>query len=152
MNTYAKQEQLIFWNIFDEILIQNGEPFELLHEKSGEVTFWGVVNKKKSLIDLGLSVEFSVKKETLRVNIYMRNNIDLYEYLYERKDEIEQRLGFNVIWNDKCPHSNTRRIEYNISFVSGDRDGYINLIEEALPIIVSFKEVFTEYIENLVDF
>ena len=143
MNTYAKQEQLIFWNIFDEILIQNGEPFELLHEKSGEVTFWGVVNKKKSLIDLGLSVEFSVKKETLRVNIYMRNNIDLYEYLYERKDEIEQRLGFNVIWNDKCPHSNTRRIEYNISFVSGDRDGYI---------IVSFKEVFTEYIENLVDF
>ena len=152
MNTYAKQEQLIFWNIFDDILIQNGEPFELLHEKSGEVTFWGVVNKKKSLIDLGLSVDFSVQKETLRINIYMRNKIDLYEYLYERKDEIEQKLGFNVIWNDKCPHSNTRRIEYNISFVSGDRNGYMDLIEEALPIIASFKEVFTGYIENLVDF
>ena len=51
MRIDVKSEQRKFWEIFDEKLIENGEPFSILYEKGGEVTYWAVVNKKQSFVD-----------------------------------------------------------------------------------------------------
>ena len=48
--TNAQQEQTIFWSKFEDKLIENGEPFEIIHEKNGEVTFYGAVNKEKAWV------------------------------------------------------------------------------------------------------
>ena len=37
MKVDVKTEQRKFWKIFDEKLIENGEPFSILHEKSGKL-------------------------------------------------------------------------------------------------------------------
>ena len=44
----AETEQKKFWKIFDEKLIENGEPFSILHEKAGKVTHWAMINKNYS--------------------------------------------------------------------------------------------------------
>ena len=150
--TNAQYEQTKLWNIFDELLIQNGEPFEMLHEKGDEVTFWGVVNKKRSLVPLCLSLDFTIRKKNARINIYIQNDIPLYNYLYSHKEEIEAELGFKPIWNDKCTKSHTRRIEYNIPFTPYNSEEYERVAETALPIICAFKKVFEKYIPSLCDF
>ena len=142
MKANAKDEQKIFWSMYDEILIQNGEPFVLLHEKNGEVTFWGNVNKYRSLVDLSLSMDFLVSKKFLRINIYIRDDVRLYNYLYSKKDEINTMLGFEPLWNDNCCSDNTRRIEVRLPFIPEDYDDYDRLINASLPIIMQYKKVF----------
>ena len=72
MRIDVKTERKKFWKIFDEKLIENGEPFSILYEKGGEVTYWAVVNRKQSFVDNALSIEFLVREQKLRINIYVR--------------------------------------------------------------------------------
>ena len=152
MRINASEERRIFWGKYDEELIRNGEPFKLLHQKGSEVTFWANVNKKKSLVDLSLSADFLIQKEILRINIYIRKDINLYDYLFSKKDEIEKQLGFSPIWNDNCKSPDARRIEVVLGFQAGDREDYDRLIEVSLPIMYRFKQVFEKYIPGLFDF
>ncbi len=151
MAIVAKEEQRVFWEMFEEALMQNGEPFKILHDKKGEPTFWAVVNKRRILFDLGLSLDFTVRNKNLKIQVYIRNNIPLYNYLYSKKGEIEENLGFKPVWNDRCQKPDTRRIEYNIQFIPGNREDYERVIEEALPITEKFRKVFGKYIPNLFD-
>ena len=150
--TRAQYERQRFWKIFDELLIQNGEPFEVLHEKGGEVTHWCVVNKTRALVSLCVSLDFLVRDNKARINVYIQNDVPLYNYLYSHKDEIEEKLGFKPIWNDKCNKAHTRRIEYTIPITSNDSEEYERIAETALPILYKFKTVFERYIPNLCDY
>ena len=151
MRIVAKEEQKRFWEMFDEALIQNGEPFYALHEMGGKTTHWAVINKNHALVDMALSIDFLVQKKIVRINIYMRDDIPLYNYLYSKRGEIEAKLGFSPSWNDNCQKPNTRRIEYIIPFVPGNLEDYDRVLDIALPIVEKFRTVFGAYIPNLFD-
>ena len=151
--TNAQQEQTIFWSKFEDKLIENGEPFEIIHEKNGEVTFYGAVNKEKAWVSLGLIVEFLYSKKIVKINIYIQNDVRLFDYLYFKKDQIEEELGFKPQWilNGKKNH-NTRRIINEFPVNIGDEDDYDRVIDEVLPYIAQYKMVFEKYIPNLFDY
>jgi len=153
MITNAKAEQKYFWNLFEQYLTQNGNPFTILHEKTGEVTYWAVVNKKRIITDLALDLDFSLQKSIFRINIYIYQNVGLFNYLATRKEQIEKELGFSPIWSEGVrSKDSTRRIMVELPFSAYYRDDYHRLIEQALPIIYKFKQVFEKYIPDLFDF
>ena len=152
-NTRMKKEQQYFWDLFDNYLLEKGSPFSLLHEKTGEVTYWAVVNKKQIITNLALDLDFSLQKSFFRINIYIYQNNALFDYLETMKTEIENELGFAPIWSEGVRAKNsTRRIMLILPFVAYDRKDYERLIKKAFPIVSKFKSVFEKYIPNLFDF
>lgn len=151
--TNAQYEQTKFWNLFEEKLIENGNPFELNHEKGGEVTYWSAVNKKHSFVNLCLSIEFKYRAKKVRVGIYICDDLYLFDSLLTKRKIIETELGFAPEWVFKGKkNSNTRRVINEFPITLGDEQDYDRVIDEILPFVAQYKKVFEKYIPNLCDF
>lgn len=144
----AEKEQEIFWDCFDEKLAEKGYPFGILHKKAGKVTSWATVNKNKSFVNTCIAIDFSVRSKTLRLNIYIRNNLSLFSVLEENKAEINAMIGVPVAWVQGSKNPKTRRIKYDIALEIGNTDGYKNAIEQAIPIIEKFIVVCRKFAEH----
>ena len=148
MRIDVKTEQRKFWKIFDEKLIENGEPFSILHEKGGEVTYWGVINKNHSLVDNALSIDFVVREKKLRINIYVRTDLSLFSVFEKNKQNIEKTINVPLKWIVGTRNKNTRRIAYEIPVNIGYYANYDEIIDSALPVIVEMKKVCDTYAKN----
>lgn len=145
MKVDVKAEQKKFWKIFDEKLIENGEPFSILHEKGGEVTYWGVINKNHSLVDNALSIDFLAREKKLRINIYVRTDLALFSVFEKNKQNIEKTISVPLKWIVGTRNKNTRRIAYEIPVNTGYYANYDEIIDSALPVIVEMKKVCEKY-------
>ena len=148
MKVDVKAEQKKFWKIFDEKLIENGELFSILHEKGGEVTYWAVVNKKHSFVDNALSIDFLVRAQKLRINIYVRDDLRLFSRFENHKQEVETIIGKKVDWLKGTTNPNTRRIAHIVSVNTGYYSNYDEVIDEILPVVDSMKKVCDTYAKN----
>ena len=148
MRIDVKTEQRKFWKIFDEKLIENGEPFSILHEKGGEVTYWAVVNKKQSFVDNALSIDFLVREGKIRVNIYVRNDLPLFSRLEHFRKDIESMISVPISWIEGKRNANTRRIAYEVAVNIGDLLNYDDVINDILPVVVEMKSVCDKYAKH----
>ena len=139
--TNAEQQRKIFWEMFDNELDSLGRPFSIAYR-----THYATVNRRSSNSNYCLSMDFLVAKGFLRIGIYMRDNIPVFTYMYENKDEIEEKLGFKPMWTMVGErNTNTRRIEIHIPFKPDSIPDYLSLIRKAIPYIMKFKEVIPTY-------
>ena len=149
----TKDEQVKFWNIFGSKLVENGEPFSINYLQSGEVKHYASVNREKAWVPLGLTIDFLCRDRIVRINIYIENDVRLFAYLYSKKEEIEKELGFKPQWVFSGTHNvNTRRIINVFPVKIGDSEDYERVIDEILPYIVQYKNVFGKYISGLFDY
>ena len=148
MKVDVKAEQKKFWKIFDEKLIENGEPFSILHEKGGEVTYWAVINKNHSFVDNALSIDFLVREQKLRINIYVRTYLSLFSVFEKNKQNIEKTISVPLKWIVGTRNKNTRRIAYEIPVHTGFYANYDEIIDRILPVIVEMKKVCDTYAKN----
>lgn len=148
MSIDVKTEQKNFWNVFDEKLIENGEPFSVLHEREGEVTNYAVVNKNRSFVDNALSIDFLAREQKLRINIYIRNDLGLYSVFERNRQNIEKTVGVPLQWIAGTKSATTRRIAYEIPIVIGYCSNYTDVIDEVLPVVVRMKRVCETFAKN----
>ena len=148
MKVDVKAEQKKFWKIFDEKLIENGEPFSILHEKGGEVINWAVINKNHSFVDNALSIDFLVREKKLRINIYVRTDLALFSVFEKNKQNIEKTISVPLKWIEGTRNKNTRRIAYEIPVHTGFYANYDEIIDRILPVIVEMKKVCDTYAKN----
>jgi len=151
--TNAQYEQKIFWNKFENKLIEIGEPISICYEHTGTTRNFGCVNKRSARVPLGLVIEFLYREEAIKLNIYIENDVRLFDYLYSMKEQIEEALGFKPQWilsGKRNP--NTRRVINIFPVVIGDSDDYDRVIDKMLPYVAQYKRVFEKYIPNLCDF
>lgn len=145
----AEEAQKVFWGTLRETLSEMDKPFMFTEERQ-----WAIINKDSSYYhDPCVAMDFLWRKEFLRINAYIENDIPLYNKLKARKEEIECELGFKCLWteNDIFTHANgkganTRRIESIIRFDKETLD-FKALAIKAIPIIERYIEVFRGYID-----
>ena len=145
MRIDVKTEQKNFWKLFDEKLIENGEPFSVLHEMAGKVTYWAVINKNHSFVDNALSIDFLVGEKKIRINIYVRDNLSLFRVLENSKEEIESMISVPVKWVKGTKNLNTRRIIYEVPVNVGYFNNYNEVIDDILPVVIEMKKVCEKY-------
>lgn len=145
MRIDVKTEQKNFWKLFDEKLIENGEPFSVLHEMAGKVTYWAVINKNHSFVDNALSIDFLVREKKIRINIYVRDNLSLFRVLENSKEEIESMISVPVKWVKGTKNLNTRRIIYEVPVKVGYFNNYNEVIDDILPVVIEMKKVCEKY-------
>lgn len=135
-----------FWIVFDGILIENGEPFKIIHEMSGKVKSWGTINSYKLWKSAMVCVGLRTQKKEVGIDIYVEDrNTEIGRIILANKDEINRLFPMPVQWLDGEKQSNTFRIRYTLSFADCT---YREVIEKALPIIMEFIFVAKKYGEK----
>lgn len=150
----AAVERKRFWGIFEEILIENGNPFSIAHIKNGEETSWANVNKNKALNENALDLSFLAKKRMFRINLYVRSGVDSFlgRRILMAKEEIEKMISVPIVWESGTKNKKTLRPSYYLNirpqFSGGYTEEYRRVIEESLPIIMEFIAVAKRYGER----
>ncbi len=135
-----------FWKVFDEILIENGEPFQIVHEMSGKVKSWATVNRNHIWTASMVCIGLRSRKKEMGIDIYVEDmNTTIGKILLANKDKISNEFSVPVQWISGEKQPNTFRVRYPISFANCT---YREAIEKALPIIIEFIAVAKKYGEQ----
>ena len=78
--------------------------------------------------------------------MYIGNNKELFDKLYEKRETIESELGFKVEWL-RLDNKKASRILSKIPGLDfDDHTNYDDLIEEAIDRVIKMRNVFKKHI------
>ena len=81
--------------------------------------------------------------------MYINNNKDIYDYLYNYKDNIEKKMEFCFEWH-RLDDKKASRILYKLDGLNfDDHSNYPALMEEIIDRILKMKEVFSKYLKEM---
>lgn len=137
----SQSERLEFWNMFNEVLINKGKPFNV---RKATTNHWYDVAIGTSSAHVGISL---VNKESIIcLELYINDDKDLFDKLFHEKEQIEEELGFKLIW-DRLDNGKASRIKYNIQGLNfNDHSNYDELMNKAIDNAVKLKNVFKKHL------
>lgn len=108
--TDAEAQRKIFWELFEEILIENGEPFKISYkDQNGEIKHYAAVNKYYTNTPSGTAIDLSFlqqknkrlflqekNKGLFRVNFYVYNK-NIINKLLANKEDVNSMVTTNPI-------------------------------------------------------
>lgn len=137
----SQAARLDFWSKFNEVLIGRGKPFNV---RKATTDHWYDVAIGVSSSHVSMTL---VNKEGyIGVELYISDNKDLYDRLYEQKEEIESKLGVDVEWQ-RLDGKKASRILHKISGLDFEnQSNYNELMNEMIDKAVIFSKVFKKYV------
>ena len=139
--TNAEYQQKIFWELFQEELLEQNNPFDINSQKH-----FATINKHSSVSYYCLCVDFMYRSQCLRVGIYMRNNIPAFNEMYANKENIEELVGFPLEWVTAGQKKDyVRRIKIDVPFSKDNIESYRDAIKKVIVCVKKMKEVFPKF-------
>ena len=137
----SQSERLIFWNRFNEILIDKGKPFNV---RKATTDHWYDVAIGSS--SSHISIELINKEKHVRIGLYMVDDKEYFDKLFANKDTIETQLGIKLEWQRECS-GNISRVKYKLPGLDYDNhSNYDELINKSIDIAANMQKVFKKYI------
>lgn len=137
----SQSQRMEFWNQFNEILIKRGKPFNV---RKATTDHW--YNVAIGTSDAHIDITLVNKDSVIGVELYITDNKDLFDKLYQKKDEIELDLGFELEWR-RLDNSKASRI---VTFIKGlnfdDHSNYIDLMNKTIDLAALMRDIFKKYI------
>ena len=137
----SQSERLIFWNRFNEILIDKGKPVNV---RKATTDHWYDVAIGSS--SSHISIELINKEKHVRIGLYMVDDKEYFDKLFANKDTIETQLGIKLEWQRECS-GNVSRVKYKLPGLDYDNhSNYDELINKSIDIAANMQKVFKKYI------
>jgi hypothetical protein len=143
--TERQQQTQEFFGILEKLLKECGNPFSF-KVKSGESS---AVLDNASFYEFKpyFSIDFVYTKQIVRVNLNIPNNVELFEKLQSKRNEIEGALGFKAEWvQGQKEGSKFRRVRNEITFVPNDLNNYKEVAKKAIDMTLQYKKAFGAYL------
>lgn len=137
----SQSQRIEFWNQFNNVVIERGKPFNI--RKATTDHWYNVaIGTSEAHIDITL-----VNKDSLiGVELYITDNKELFDKLFEKKDDIEKDLGFKLDWR-RLDNSKASRIFYSIKGLNfDDHSNYNELMNKTIDLAVLMRDTFKKYI------
>ena len=137
----SQSERLEFWNQFNDMLIEKGKPFNI--RKATTDHYYDVA--------IGTSAAHIVitlvnKESHIGVELYINDDKDLFDRLFEQKEQIEKDLGIKLDWL-RLDNRSSSRIKYYIKGLNfDDHSNYDSLIDKSIDLAIKMRDVFKKYI------
>lgn len=139
----TQAERLNFWTEFNRVVTENGKPFNV---RKATTDHWYDVAIGTS--DAHISITLVNKDGTIGVELYVRDCKDLFDNLYEHKEEIENKLGFNMHW-ERLDDKKASRIKSYIPGLNFNKQGnYPELMNLVIERVVLMRNVFKGYLQR----
>ena len=137
----SQSQRLEFWNQFNNVLIERGKTFNV---RKATTDHW--YNVAIGTSDAHIDITLVNKDSVIGVELYITDNKEFFDKLYQRKDEIENDLGFKLDWR-RLNNSKASRI---VTFIKGlnfdDHSNYNELINKTIDLAVLMRDTFKKYI------
>ena len=137
----SQSQRLEFWNQFNNVLVERGKPFNV---RKATTDHW--YNVAIGTSDAHIDITLVNKDSVIGVELYITDNKDLFDKLYQKKDEIEADLGFKLDWR-RLNNSKASRI---VTFIKGlnfdDHSNYNDLMNKTIDLAVLMRDTFKKYI------
>lgn len=140
-NERSKSERLIFWEQFNQILINRDRPFNV--RKATTDHWYDVAIGTK---EAHISINLVNKEKNVVIDLYIYNNKELFDKLLANKEDIEEQLGFSMEW-DRLDGKKASRIKYSIPGLDfDDHSNYDELMNRIIDIAIKMRAVFKKQI------
>lgn len=138
----SQSERLVFWTKFNDVVSERGKPFNL---RKATTDHWYNVAIGVS----GVLVEITLvnKEGCVGIALYIIDDKELFDYLNEKKIEIESKLGFELDWQ-RLDGKKASRIIYRIPGLNfDDHSNYDDLMNDIIDKVQLFIKVFKKYVK-----
>lgn len=137
----SQSERLVFWEHFNRVVTGRGKPFNL---RKVSTDHWYDVSLGTS--EAHISITLVNKDGTVGIELYITNNKDLFDRLYEKKSEIEQQLNLGLEWL-RLDNKKGSRIKYSLPGLDfDDHSNYDELMNKTIDIVEKMRDVFKKYL------
>ena len=137
----SQSQRIEFWNQFNNVIVRRGKPFNV---RKATTDHW--YNVAIGTSDAHIDITLVNKDSLIGVELYITDNKELFDRLYEQKDNIEHELGFALDWR-RLNNSKASRILYHIKGLNfDDHSNYDELMNKTIDLVVLMRNVFKRYI------
>ena len=136
----SQKNRLEFWTQFNEVVDSQGKPF---NKRKATTDHWYNVAIGSS--DASISIDLVNKEHRIRVSLWINDDKDIFDALFQRKDEIETALGFGLEWN----RLDNKKASYICTYIKGldfkKQDNYPMLMEQIVDLVLKMRNVFPKF-------
>ena len=136
----SQKNRLEFWTQFNEVVDSQGKPF---NKRKATTDHWYNVAIGSS--DASISIDLVNKEHRIRVSLWINDNKDIFDALFQRKDELETALGFGLEWN----RLDNKKASYICTYIKGldfkKQDNYPMLMEQIVDLVLKMRNVFPKF-------
>ena len=137
----AEAERLEFWEAFNDAIIRNGKPFNV---RKATTDHWYDVAIGTS--EAHISITLVNKESVIGVELYINDNKDLFDRLYEQKELIESEIGFTFDWRRLDEGKAARVVHYIKGLDFDNHSNYVELMNEVIDKVIAARKVFKKFI------
>lgn len=138
----SQAERLYFWNEMNKRVIEKGRPFNV---RKATTDHWYNVALGSS--EATITISLISKNKYIAIEVYINNNKELYDSLYNKKDEIEEKLGLSLEWLRLDNKKASRILTYIDGLDFDNHDNYPQLIDESIEKAIKLRDVFAPYVK-----
>lgn len=138
----SQAERMAFWEQFNNEVVSHGKPFNTIKATTDH---WYNVAIGSSACYISITLVNS--SSFVGVELTIPDNKDLFDSLYEKKDEINDKIGFDMEW-ERLDEKKACKIIHKIDDLDFDNhDNYPVLMDEVIKKVVILRDVFKKYVK-----
>lgn len=139
--SFAQEARLDFWNQFNEVLEANGKPFNK-HKASTDHWYDVAVGTSQAHI----SIDLVNKDHRVRIGLWITDNKELFDSLYDKKNEIEDAFGSELHWN-RLDNKKASLVSTSIKGLDfNNQENYPELMQQIIENVVTLRSVMQKYL------
>ena len=137
----SQTERLIFWKHFNDRVALKGKPFNI---RKPTTDHWYDIAIGTSAAKI--AVDLVNKENCIILELYIHSDKDLYDSLYEKKNEIEGETGLTFEWNrlDSKKACRIKHFIYGLDF--DNHSNYNQLMDEVIDKAIIMRKVIQKYL------
>ena len=139
----SEEKRAEFWTQFNEILENEGSPFNK-HKVSTDHWYTVAIGSSQCHI----SIDLVNKEHKIRVGLWILDNKNLFDFLLEHKEEIENSAQISFDW-DRLEQKKASIICTCIKKLNfAHPENYPELMHKTIQLVVKIREAFSPYIQK----
>lgn len=137
----SQNERLMFWEEFNTVIVAKGKPFSV---RKPTTDHWYDVAIGTS--EAHLAINLVNKENKIVLELYILDNKNLFDHIYEDKEKIENTLQMSFSW-ERLDGKKTSRIKHDVLGLDfSDHSNYPQLMDECIEKILKMRDVFKKYV------
>lgn len=137
----SQSERLVFWNAFNEVIANRNRPFNI---RKASTDHWYDISVGTSKAHL--SVTLVNKEGYVGIELYINDDKELFDFLYNQKEEIENDLLASLEWQ-RLDNKKASRILLKIDGLNfNDHSNYNALMNEVVDKVITMRTAFKKYL------
>ena len=138
----SQSERLAFWEQFNSEVVSHGKTF---NTRKANTDHWCNVAIGSSSCYISITLVNS--SSFVGVELTIPDNKDLFDSLYEKKEEIDSKIGFDMEW-ERLNEKKASKIIHKIDGLDFENhDNYPVLMDEIIRKVIVLRDVFRKYVK-----